>query len=419
MEGTAGIRAIVSDRTVMALVLVAFVLTLGLGVVLPVLPLFARSFGVGYGETGILVSAYAAARLLVDLAAGAAVDRWGERFCSAAGLAVVAVSSLLTGLAPTYAVAVLFWGCAGAGSALVFAALYSNLLRVVPQARMGRTLSIFYGSFNGGFVAGAFLAGVVASGLGLAAPLFVSAGLALAAAALYLLFVPVPVKTASAPQLSADEVLVEQELPVPRSGRAGIADILRIPGFVTVIVTNLAYLWIVAAVFDTLVPLFAKDELGMSTAGIGVVFAVALATEFLVLYPAGAVADRRGRKFVLVPALAALAIMSAAVGWAGSPLVLGVLMAVTGIAFGFAGVPPAAMLADVVPEERSGTGVGVFRFCGDLGLMVGPLVAGFTATAFGFEAAFAVAAAPAAFALVLGLRTEETLRSVRAGSRSA
>jgi DHA1 family multidrug resistance protein-like MFS transporter len=419
MEADSGIRAIVSDRAVMTVVLVAFVLTLGLGIVLPILPLFARSFGVGYGEAGVLVSAYAAARLLVDLAAGAAVDRWGERFCSAAGLAVVAVSSLLTGLAPAYALAVLFWGCAGAGSALVFAALYSNLLRVVPQARMGRTLSIFYGSFNGGFIAGAFLAGVVASGLGLAAPLFVSAGLALASAALYLLFVPVPVKTASAPQLSADEVLVEQELPVPRSGRAGIADILRIPGFVTVIVTNLAYLWIVAAVFDTLVPLFAKDDLGMSTAGIGVVFAVALATEFFVLYPAGAVADRRGRKFVLVPALAALAIMSAAVGWAGSPLVLGVLMAVTGIAFGFAGVPPAAMLADVVPEERSGTGVGVFRFCGDLGFMVGPLVAGFTATAFGFEVAFAVAAAPAAVALVLAVRTEETLRPARADSRSA
>jgi MFS transporter, DHA1 family, multidrug resistance protein len=419
MEADSGIRAIVSDRAVMTVVLVAFVLTLGLGIVLPILPLFARSFGVGYGEAGVLVSAYAAARLLVDLAAGAAVDRWGERFCSAAGLAVVAVSSLLTGLAPAYALAVLFWGCAGAGSALVFAALYSNLLRVVPQARMGRTLSIFYGSFNGGFIAGAFLAGVVASGLGLAAPLFVSAGVAVVAAALYLLFVPVPAKPAPAPHLSADEVLVEQELPLPRRGRGGIVDILRTPGFVTVIVTNLAYLWIVAAVFDTLVPLFAKDDLGMSTAGIGVVFAVALATEFFVLYPAGAVADRRGRKFVLVPALAALAIMSAAVGWAGSPLVLGVLMAVTGIAFGFAGVPPAAMLADVVPEERSGTGVGVFRFCGDLGFMVGPLVAGFTATAFGFEVAFAVAAAPAAVALVLAVRTEETLRPARADSRSA
>jgi MFS family permease len=419
MGSDAGIRAIVSDRAVTAVVAVAFVLMLGAGIVLPILPLFARSFGVGYAETGVFVSAYAAARLVVDLAAGAAVDRWGERSCAAAGLAAVAVSSLLTGLAPVFALAVAFWACAGAGSALVFAALFSHLLRVVPQARMGRTLSIFYGSFNAGLVAGSFLAGVVASALGLAAPLFFSAALALAAAVLYLRFVPVPVKPAEPPRLTAEEVLLEREMAVPRKGQAGIADILRTPGFVTVIVTNLAYLWIVAAVFDTLVPLFAKDELAMSTAGIGVVFAVALATEFLVLYPAGAVADRRGRKLVLVPALAALAVVCASLGWAPTPLVLGILMALSGFAFGFAGVPPAAMLADVVPEERSGTGVGVFRFCGDVGFTLGPLVAGFTATAFGFEVAFAVAAVPTLVALLLALRTEETLRSARAGSRSA
>jgi MFS transporter, DHA1 family, multidrug resistance protein len=412
----AGIRAILSDRAVTAVVAVAFVLMFGAGIVLPILPLYARSFGVGYTETGILVSAYAAARLVVDLAAGAAVDRWGERWCAAAGLAVVAAASLLTGLAPAFALAIAFWACAGAGSALVIAALFSHLLRVVPKARMARTLSVFYGAFNMGFIGGSLLAGIVAAGLGLAAPLFLSAGLALAAAAIYLRFVPLPSRAAEAPELTAEEVLVERDVAVPRRGRAGIGDLLRTPGFVTVIVTNLAYLWIVAAVFDTLVPLFAKDVLAMSTTAIGVIFALALATEFVVLYPAGALADRRGRKLVLVPALAALALVCASFGWAGTPLVLGLLMALSGFAFGFAGVPPAAMLADVVPEERSGTGVGVFRFCGDIGFMLGPLVAGSTATAFGFEAAFAIAVVPTVVALALALRTEETLRPARAGS---
>jgi MFS transporter, DHA1 family, multidrug resistance protein len=419
MDGNAGIRAILADRAVATVVAVGFLMTLGLGFVLPILPLFARSFGVGYTEAGVLVAAYGAARLVVDIAAGAAVDRWGERSCAAAGLATVALASLLTGLAPTFALAVVFWACAGVGSALVFAALYSQLLRVVPKPRMGRTLSIFYGSFNGGFVAGSSLAGVVASALGLAAPLFFNAAVTLAAAAFYLRFVRVPAKPAEVPALTASEVMRERELGVPGRWWTGIRDILRIPGFVTVVVTNLAYLWVIAAVFDTLVPLFAKDELAMSTVGIGLVFAVALTTEFVVLYPAGAVADRRGRKLVLVPALAALAVLSGSLGWAETPIVLGVLMAVAGIAFGFAGVPPAAMLADVVPTERSGTAVGLFRFCGDLGFTLGPLLAGFTATAFGFEVAFAVAAVPTVIALLLAVRTEETLKPARADSQSA
>jgi DHA1 family multidrug resistance protein-like MFS transporter len=263
-------------------------------------------------------------------------------------------------------------------------------------------------------VAGSFLAGVIAAAFGLAAPLFVSAGLAFAAAVLYLRFVRTPSRAAARPELTAGEVLVERDIAVRRKGRAGIADLLRTPGFVTVIMTNLAYLWVVAAVLDTLVPLFAKEVLAMSTTGIGVVFALVLATEFIVLYPAGVLADRRGRKFVLVPALAALAISCASFGWATTPVVLGLLMALSGFAFGFAGVPPAAMLADVVPEERSGTGVGVFRFCGDLGFTLGPLVAGLTTTAFGFETAFAVAVVPTLVAMVLALRTEETLSSARA-----
>jgi MFS transporter, DHA1 family, multidrug resistance protein len=419
MSPDSGIRTIVSDRAVMTVVAVAFVLMLGGGIVLPILPLYARSFGVGYTETGILISAYGGARLLVDLAAGPAVDRWGERTCAAVGLVGVAVGSLLTALAPVFALAVVFWAGAGAGSALVIAALYSHLLRVVPKERMARTLSIFYGSFNAGFVAGSFLAGVIASALGLAAPLLFSAGLAAVAAGVYLRFVPPATRRLEPPELTAEEVLVERDVGAVRKWRTSVNDLLRTPGFVTVIATNFAYLWVVAAVLDTLVPLFAKEELGMSTHAIGVVFALVLVTEFTVLYPAGVLADRRGRKPVLVPALAALALLCASFGWADTAIVLGVLMALSGFAFGFAGVPPAAMLADVVPEERSGTGVGVFRFWGDVGFTIGPLVAGLTTTAFGFETAFAVAAAPAAIALVFALRTGETLRPARADSRIA
>jgi MFS family permease len=184
-----------------------------------------------------------------------------------------------------------------------------------------------------------------------------------------------------------------------------------------VIVTNLAYLWMVAAIFDTLLPLFARDALGMSTLGIGIVFAIAIAAEFLVLYPAGSISDSRGRRYVLVPSLAALAVMTVAVGWADEPVVLAVLVALLGIASGFAGVPPAAMLADVIPAHQSGTGVGIFRFSGDLGFTLGPLVAGFTASSLGFKAAFAIAALPTVTALVLVARGRETLGLLEATAR--
>jgi MFS family permease len=400
-----GIGAILADRRVTTVILVVFFVMAGAGLVLPILPLFARSsFGVGYGAVGVLVSAYGLARLVFDLVAGPIVDRFGERVTAVSGLAVIALGSALTGIASGFAMAVAAWATAGIGSAIALAALYTRVLRVVPATQMARTLGIFYGAFNIGFVAGGALSGLVAGRFGLAGPLLANAVVVTLAAVLWLVLVP---PGRAAPAGGAP--------PPDRGGGGNLARLLRTPGLVPVVVTNFAYLWMVAVVFDTLVPLFASDELGLSTVGIGVVFAVALAAEFVVLYPAGSLADQRGRKPVLVPALAGLAVATAAVGWAPTPLLLGVLLAVLGVMSGAAGVPPGAMLSDVAPTQASGTAVGVFRFCGDLGFTLGPLLAGWAVPLVGFRWAFALAAIPTAVALTLIARTPETLRPAEVG----
>jgi MFS family permease len=69
------------------------------------------------------------------------------------------------------------------------------------------------------------------------------------------------------------------------------------------------------------------------------------------------------------------------------------------------------MLSDVTPEELKGTGVAAFRFFGDLGFVIGPLVAGWAANAFGFGGAFLINAIPALVALGLVLSIRETMPS--------
>jgi MFS family permease len=407
-----GIRELLADRGVRSVIGLALLVMTGFGLVLPILPLFGRSFGVDYGTASLLFSAYAFARLGADLVAGPLVDRYGERRAGSAGIALTAACTLVTGVAPNFPVALVSFGAGGAGSAVMFAAFYSYLLRAVPKERMARTLGLFYGAFNGGMIAGGPLGGLIAHEFGLGVPIVFYAGVLFLAAVVYLRFVPDPPRRKTEPALSTEEAERERDLPVARRGRTAVGRLFRIPGFATVMVVNLAYLWMVAAVFDTLLPFFARDELRLTTVGIGALLAIALAAEFAVLYPAGSIADRRGRKTVLAPALGALAVMTALLGWAGSPLVFAAGLALLGIASGVAGVPPAAMLADVSPDEGSGTAVGTFRFFGDLGLMLGPVVAGYSINELGFEAAFALAAVPTVVALILVLRMRETLRPV-------
>jgi len=405
------IRSVLSDPSVRTVILVAFIVMIGVGAALPILPLYARSFGVSYAAAGLFTSAFGLARLVADLGAGSLVDRVGERRAATGGLALLAVFSFLAGLAPTFGLAVFFWAIGGMGSAVLFAAQFSYLLKAVPPPQMARTLGVFYGAFNAGIIIGGMVGGFIAGMLGLAAPLFVYAALLVIATFVYARLVPDPPQRHPGPEAGTVESVVDDgDTPLLLRGAAAVRSMLGTRGFKMVIFVNFAYMWMVSGTFDTLLPLFAKEQLGMSTVGVGTAFAVWIAAEFLVLYPAGGWADRFGRKPVMVPSLAALALVSAVVGFAESPSVLFVLMIALGLASGTSGVPPMAMLSDVVPEEKSGTAVGIFRFAGDLSFFVGPLVIGITTNAFGFRTAFPLAAIPALIALILVVRTPETLK---------
>ena len=64
------VRDILAIREIRAVIFATFVVMLGYGILSPVLPLYAKSFGVGYDSVGLLVSAFAFARLLFDLVSG-------------------------------------------------------------------------------------------------------------------------------------------------------------------------------------------------------------------------------------------------------------------------------------------------------------------------------------------------------------
>jgi MFS family permease len=400
-------RAIMADRSVAAIIALALLVNLGTGMVLPILPLFARSFGVDYSKAGVLVATFYVSRLVFDLAAVVVLDHLGIPWSATVGLLALSAGALFTGLSPSFLIAVLFWAIAGAGAAVVWAAMYNALIRFVPKSRMARALSLFYGAFNGGLVAGGFLGGLIAGRLGLPAPLFFLAAIAVGLAGLMRLLLknrPLPGNSTT----SFDGPTIADVNHSPSSSMSTRA-LFRIPGFATAVVALLANLWMFGAVFNTLVPLYARDVLRLSPVGIGILFAVALAAEFLAYFPAGHWADTRGRRYVLVPALACLALASLVLGWAGNVLPFALLLSLLGIASAFSGVPPAAILADVLPGDRSARGVAIFRFGGDLGFSLGPLIAGITAANLGFKAAFAVAGIPSVIALVVAASGRETL----------
>ena len=66
-------------REVSVLVGASFFVAVGFGIVVPAIPMFARSFGVSHAAVGLIVSAFAVTRFSSGLISGRLVDIFGER----------------------------------------------------------------------------------------------------------------------------------------------------------------------------------------------------------------------------------------------------------------------------------------------------------------------------------------------------
>ncbi|MBM3720239.1 MAG: MFS transporter, partial [Actinobacteria bacterium] len=87
---------------VAALTAVAFFVAVGFGLIIPAIPIFASSFGVSATAIGVVIGAFAVARLVSGLFAGKLVERYGERLVLGTGLLMVAFFTFLTALAQNY-----------------------------------------------------------------------------------------------------------------------------------------------------------------------------------------------------------------------------------------------------------------------------------------------------------------------------
>ena len=398
---------ILGDRAVRAAMVASLANTLGYGLIAPILPLFARSFGVGYDAAGLLISGFAFARLVFDLGTGPIVDRLRERMAASVGVAVIGVSAMFTAAAPTFSLAVIARAAGGAGSAVMFAAIYSYLLKVVPKDRVARTLSVYFGTFNIGAVAGAPLGGLLAHLFGLRAPLWIYAGLCLLSGWMFLRQTSDPPREDGAGGGASARRVAG---PAWRRALRAARDLFGARAFRAALGANLAGFWVSGAAISTLVPLFAQHALRMSPFAIGGAIAALTVTEFALLYPAAAFSDRHGRKGALLAGLGLVAVLTAALPFAPSALWFGVLMAAGGIGSGIWGSGSSAMLADLVPQDAMTTAVSVYRFFGDLGFVLGPALAGLCASGLGFRWAFLVSVVPTVVAFGMVARAPDTRR---------
>ena len=163
-----------SERSVLAWMCVLIAVNqLGFGAVIPVLPLYAQSFGVPQVAIGATVAVYGLARVLLAVPTGQVADRLGRRNALAIGGALSALGNLWCAAAGGYVELVLARFVAGAGAGIVVTAGLIVLADITRASTRGRTLSIYQGVFLFAVGIGPLPGGYLAERFGLEAPFLV------------------------------------------------------------------------------------------------------------------------------------------------------------------------------------------------------------------------------------------------------
>ena len=394
----------VERRVLIAMCVLISINQLGFGSVIPVLPLYAQSFGVAASAIGMAVAIYGLARFFVAVPSGQLSDRLGRRPTLAMGGVISALGSFWCAAATGYPEFMVARFVSGAGAGIILTTGQVVLADISTPERRGRIISIYQGCFLFAVGIGPLPGGLLASHFGLAAP-FQAYGVASLLAMLVAWFAVKETRGlghGGSGQGAAVTISYVRQLKL----------LMRQVGFVLVSVVSLTNSVIRTGGLFTVIPVFAVLRLSLNVAEIGFGMALGSVAGVIAAYPSGVLVDRFGRKAVIVPATLITGLSMLLFMISPSYVWFVVSCVVWGVAASIGGTAPAAYAADSAPPGMNAAAMSAFRMVGDFGYVIGPIFLGFLVDVQGPQTALLVAAVISVLAAYLFLKfAPETYRS--------
>ncbi|HEX2800882.1 MAG TPA: MFS transporter, partial [Phenylobacterium sp.] len=351
-----------------SLIAVIFINMLGFGVIVPLLPFYARSMSAEPWQISLIFSAFPIGTFFAEPFWGRLSDRYGRKPILISTLTCNALCYLALAFAPTIGAAFvirLLGGMASGNGAVI----QGYIADVTPPEKRARALSRQGVAWNLGMIFGPGIGGVFAhtnmGPAGFRAPLLISAGLAATAAVSIVLFIR---------ESRVREQTISQR---PRPWSA-IGEAVRDP----VIGRLMLLTFLVGFAFtgiESTIGLWGLARFGWGPPQISVCFAAAgVVASFLQFFVTGPLSERFGAGRML-----AIGMAITVVGCALQPFSTGLpttvaLMCLTAAGQSVAWPNVGAMISRNADPHRQGQILGLNNACGAFARVAGPLAAGLT-----------------------------------------
>lgn len=342
-------------------------IALGLGILLVALPLYLLEVGLSFTATSVVLAAAGFGAFAGALPSGGAVARFGERTTIAISLALAAVAiGLTTTSSDPIALTGLQLAVGAAATAMRLGSL-TTITRTVPTLARGRANSLMGGIRRFGSFVGPLVGGFLVDQIGFT-PTF-----AIAAAVTAGGLIPLAIASSRA---VASEV-------VPEKHPVGLLRALRHHRRLLLTAASGPFLIMTARRGrSVLLPLIAA-ALDVTPTAVGVIVAIGMGADLLLFPVAGWIMDRFGRLRAIGPAFTVMAIGLFALGTVDTTTGVVIAGALIGVGNGLSAGTMLTLASDLAPRESPSQFIAGFSAIQDGGQMVGPLLVGVIADAFG------------------------------------
>ena len=352
-----------------------FTAMLGVGVIIPVMPLFATGLGATGFTLGFIIAAFSVTRGLLQPIVGSWSDTWGRKGFLITGLTIFAIVGLLVPKASSVLDLIFIRSFQGVGSAMIVPIAMAYMGSLAPEGQEGRYMGYLNIALFCGIGCGPILGGVVADQWGLASVFYVMA--ALSTCALTLVIVNMPYNT----QHEATSPLGLLHNLKKMLGRRKTMGML-IARFSTMImmVPTMAFL-----------PLLVSSQHKATGMQIGLIIACRTFVNAILQVPFGKLADRYSKVLLLVIGCSCMGVVIITIPSGRSIPMMVVLYMFLGL--GEAVIWP--VLGALATEEGrahygQGTMMGVFNLAMSAGVFSGAILAGISMDVLGIQWAFYV-----------------------------
>ena len=341
-----------------------FIHLLGFGIIIPLLPYYAETYGAHAFHIGLLTTSFSLCQFLFAPVWGRLSDRVGRRPVLIGSLLVTAVSYLIYAAAHSLTVLFLSRMLAGTAGAVLSTAQAYVADTTTPENRT-KGMGLIGAAFGMGFIFGPALGGIL-SQWGYAAPAYASAGLALVAA----VFAYFRLGESLPPEVRA-------EAATRRSARTGWREAFARP----VVGTVLGLFFTATLCFagmEAILALFTQRYFNWGPHQIGYLFAyVGVVAALMQAGIVGRLVKRFGERSLVRAGLLLMGVAFATAGVVPPMALFLVAMGLISVASGILTPSLSGLISLATPAEEQGGVLGIYQSLGSLARAVGPFLGGF------------------------------------------